>query len=385
MSFQTSKQLLEYLGQKIDDDSVLQTIETFLEAKDKEFENQQSDLEKFRLILDMTPCTISWIKNDLTYAGVNQFLADICQMKPEEFIGQKVGFHTKYTYFTEFTEELFKEEQDFFQKEIETIIDGMDKKFLVVGAKFNKQSEAIVIGVDITEVSNLRDSVAFMDKLSSLGEMVAGIVHEVNNPLTVVSTKAQQIPKYLEREKPEKILEAADAITRTSKKISHIIHGVKTFVRRGDEDPLTEVDIHEVVQDAVLICESKLKEKEVAIHVPGGPGCLIKINVTQIFQVIVNLLTNGIDAIEELPQRWVKILVEDLGDRVKIILIDSGNGIPEEAQEKIWTSFYTTKAVGKGTGLGLPLCKKIVEKHNGTIEIINSEPHTTFHIILPKT
>ena len=110
----------------------------------------------------------------------------------------------------------------------------------------------------------------------------------------------------------------------------------------------------------------------------------VNINVTQMFQVVVNLITNGVDAIEDLDEKWLKLGWEVGDDKVIIRFQDSGLGIPEEVQKGMWESFFTTKGVGKGTGLGLSLCAKIIEEHGGKIFVDNDQPNTTFVIELPQ-
>jgi signal transduction histidine kinase len=104
----------------------------------------------------------------------------------------------------------------------------------------------------------------------------------------------------------------------------------------------------------------------------------ITCNVTEIFQVFVNLMANAIDAIEKLDERWVKIFVQPENGLIKIIFVDSGSGLPESIKKNLFRAFYTTKGLGKGTGLGLALCKKIIESHGGAIHVDSNQPNTTF-------
>ncbi|MCR9206434.1 MAG: hypothetical protein NXH75_17765, partial [Halobacteriovoraceae bacterium] len=143
-----------------------------------ERDHYKSELEKFQLMVDWTPCTISWIKKDLTYVGVNKTLCDLCEVDRTDFIGQQVGSHTRQEYFKEFSEELFKTNSESHSTNLTASIDGESKKFYLVGTKFNNQEEAVIIGLDITELAKLQQTVGLMERLSSLGEMVAGIVHE---------------------------------------------------------------------------------------------------------------------------------------------------------------------------------------------------------------
>ena len=167
-------------------------------------------------------------------------------------------------------------------------------------------------------------------------------------------------------------------------RITQIIRGVKSFVRQGDEDPKQIVALKDIVDDAKVICDGKLLENKVTMEVLDSEDVQVNINVTQIFQVIVNLITNGVDAIEDLEEKWLKLNWEVEEDKIVIRFVDSGRGIPEAVQKGMWDSFFTTKAVGKGTGLGLSLCAKIINDHGGKIFVDNDQPNTTFVIELPQ-
>lgn len=344
----------------------------------------KNELEKFQLMVDWTPCTISWIKKDLTYVGVNKTLCDLCEMDRSEFIGKQVGSHTRQAYFKEFSEALFNSSEASHSTNLTTQIEGEEKKFYLVGTKFNKQEEAVIIGLDITELARLQQTVGLMERLSSLGEMVAGIVHEINNPLTVVSNKAAMIKKYVDKNQTERVVESAKKIEETCLKITKIIEGVKTFVRQGHHDPHTDAYLHEVMTEAALLVETKIKDAEVTVSLPEGTGPVVVANHTQLYQVFVNLITNSVDAIRDLDERWIKMESKVIeGQKFQVTFVDSGSGIPEKIRKNIFESFYTTKGKGKGTGLGLSLCRKIVEAHGGTLTIDPSAKNTTFIIEMP--
>lgn len=103
----------------------------------------------------------------------------------------------------------------------------------------------------------------------------------------------------------------------------------------------------------------------------------------QISQVLLNLLNNAFDAIELLPEKWIKLDAMKMEDTIVIHVTDSGHGIPEEEREKIFQPFYTTKPIGKGTGLGLSLSRKIVQDHKGTLTLDTNSAHTRFVIKIP--
>lgn len=369
---------------------VLSDVKKLMNILTEEFDRQEisaaqtsTELEKLRIVMDSNPCTISWINRDLTYAGVNKTLADIYGVPINDFAGRTIGHHSRDNYFHKFAERLFNNKSNNIAEELVSSVNGSERVFWVMGTKFNQDQQAVVIGVDITEMNKLEDTVAFMEKLSSLGEMVAGIVHEVNNPLAAIKANAQLIEVCLEKNDIKKVAELGKKIDMTTDRISQIIRGIKSFVRRGDQDPHEEVEIGRIIDDAFIICEGKFKQKTVD-YLPPRKNTDVKINCnfTEIFQVFVNLMSNSIDAIEKLDMRWVKITVDKTDSEVIVNFIDSGSGLPEFIKKNLFKSFYTTKEKGKGTGLGLSLCKKIIEAHGGTITVDESQKNTTFVIAL---
>ncbi len=367
-----------------DGDKFLKSISDALDEREREYEEMQAEKEKLKVILDTTPCTISWLTKDMKYGGVNKALADLTKLKSEEFAGKEIGFYTVNKRFYNFADSLFQSKAPTIYEELESQIDGGDKQFWVTGTKFDNGNQGVVIGIDITELNSMRQHVSFTEKLSQLGEMVASIIHEVNNPLTMIRMQGQRLEKLVDKGETEKILQASEKIVNTCDRITQIIRGVKSFVRQGDKDPKQVIALKDIVDDAKVICDGKLKDSQVSMEILESEEVQVNINVTQMFQVFVNLITNGCDAVEGLDEKWLKLGWEVGDDKIIIKFQDSGRGISEEVQKGMWGSFFTTKSVGKGTGLGLSLCAKIVEEHGGKIFVDNNQANTTFVIELPQ-
>lgn len=382
------KKEIDQLFQKLEKGKITSSE---IQSLKKEYYLLEHELEKFRQMVDWTPCTISWIRDDLTYIGVNQTLSDLCEVDVKDFIGKKVGSHTQQEYFKEFATALFESDDQAKETNLSTQIEGEDKDFFLVGRKFNEEKEAVIIGLDITELARLQKSMGLMERLSALGEMVAGIVHEINNPLTVIKNQAMMIGKYQDKyegdDQREKIGKSTESIQRTAEKMTKIIEGVKSFVRQGQHDPATEAFVNETLSESAMLLESKFKEAKVELTLPQGDGPTVTGNQTQLFQVFVNLMTNSIDAIIDLEERWMKVEVEDYagkeGTVIRLRFHDSGPGITKELEDKIFQSFFTTKEKGKGTGLGLSLCKRILQAHGGDLWIDHEVEHTCFVVDIP--
>lgn len=223
-------------------------------------------------------------------------------------------------------------------------------------------------------------------KMSSLGEMASGISHEINNPLSIVIAKAELLRKKIDSGTvtTDTIKEDLLTIEKNGKRISKIILSMKRLSRNSDSDIKTRVVMSHIVEDVLEICRERFKNHQVDLGVEDHTsGVEVVCQSTQIAQVLVNLLGNAFDAVEKLPEKWVKLRMDLDGSSLLIAVTDSGKGIKKEVAEKMMQPFFTTKEVGKGTGLGLSISKGIIENHGGEFTYHASSPNTQFEIRLP--
>ena len=253
------------------------------------------------------------------------------------------------------------------------------------------------------------------EKMSSLGEMVAGIAHEVNNPVNFIYGNVEYANEYIkdllslidlyQQEYPESNLKIADRIAEIdldyiakdilrvlssmkmgAERIRQIVLSLRNFSRLDEADK-KEVNIHEGIDNSLFILNHKIS-KEITIIKNYGNLPEIECYPAQLNQVFMNILNNAIDAVveaENQPDKHINIDTFKLDDHlIKVVIRDNGSGITPEIINKLFNPFFTTKPVGKGTGLGLSISYKIIEKHKGKIEV-RSElgKGTEFIIILP--
>jgi PAS domain S-box-containing protein len=223
-------------------------------------------------------------------------------------------------------------------------------------------------------------------KMASLGEMAGGIAHEINNPLSVILMNSEIISDMLLEEdiNREFLHKTTGLITLTAKRISKIIQGLKKFSRDDSNLSLEKVEVSTVVEDSTALCKEKLTKKHISLIVEPVPNWILLCRPVGLSQVILNLVNNACDAIEEYPEKWIKIFFREDEHGYCIFVQDSGSGIPKEIQEKLMEPFFTTKAVGKGTGLGLSISKGIVEAMEGNLCYCEVDSHTTFKISFNK-
>jgi two-component system, NtrC family, sensor kinase len=226
----------------------------------------------------------------------------------------------------------------------------------------------------------LEDQLIENEKLTSIGLLAAGVAHEVNTPLAVISSYAQMLRKEMSPEDWRHRL--LDKIAKQTFRASDIVNNLLNFSRTNATE-FTEVDIHRVITDTVALLEHQLKSSRVRVEQELRAECPITIgNAGKLQQVFLNLFVNARDAMPEGGE--LRIVTETMSSKIEIIVQDTGMGISPENIKKVYDPFFTTKAPGKGTGLGLSVSYGIVQEHSGTISV-DSKPGlgTSFRLELP--
>lgn len=251
------------------------------------------------------------------------------------------------------------------------------------------------IMLEISEKKNLERALSMEQerlqasaKMISLGEMSAGVAHEINNPLSVISGNAGIALKLLQKSPPEidKAIECTEKIQKMSDRIAKIVKSLKLFARDDEKDPMTVHSVNDIVSETLEMIKMRLQKQAISLKIEQLVEARVWCRPVQLSQVILNLLTNAIDAIESTDveaERWISMNISEVNGILKIRICDSGPGIPEAVRSKIMNPFFTTKEVGKGTGLGLSLSKSIAEDHGGTLFLENTTPNTCFLLELP--
>jgi PAS domain S-box-containing protein len=245
------------------------------------------------------------------------------------------------------------------------------------------------ISADITDIKDAQLKLLNSSKMSSLGEMAAGIAHEINNPLAVVRSRSQLIRNNIKNGQNdlEYILSSAEKIDEITVRISKVISGLRAFARDGKDDPFIKTSFHVVISDALELCQSRLKSNgvELRLQTELDPSLTIECRPVQVTQIILNLLNNAFDAIRDLEEKWVDLSAKEFTDYIELSVTDAGHGIPSEIAEKIMHPFFTTKEAGKGTGLGLSISKGMAESHGGSLTLDKDCKNTRFELRLPKS
>jgi PAS domain S-box-containing protein len=235
---------------------------------------------------------------------------------------------------------------------------------------------------DITETKNLQEQLIMQDRLVSIGQLVSGVAHELNNPLTSVIGFSELL---LQRQLPNDIRADVNIINEEAKRTSTIVKNLLTFARQQPQDK-HPIQINEPIQSVLLLRNHEQTVNNIRVHTVFATDLpLVMANASQLQQVFFNLVTNAEFAMTEAhSQGTLTISSEKAGDFVRVSITDDGSGIAPEIMRRLFSPFFTTKELGKGTGLGLSICQGIVTEHGGKIWA-ESEPGkgTTFKVELP--
>ena len=240
---------------------------------------------------------------------------------------------------------------------------------------------------DTTELRRMHEAMLASQKLADLGTLAAGVAHEMNSPLQVITGVSQSLLRKSEAGnlEPEKLKHDLDVIHRNGWRCAEIVRSLHTYARASGS-LMQPTDLNELVQDSLLLIEHQLKSWasitvtiELASNLPP-----LTCDRNQITQVLINLLTNARDAMPQGGEITVGTSYDPQADQLLLLVKDTGTGIPDSIRAKIFDPFFTTKPLGKGTGLGLSILTGIVRAHGGTIAVDSVAGRgTVFNIHFP--
>jgi two-component system, NtrC family, sensor kinase len=247
-------------------------------------------------------------------------------------------------------------------------------------SKDMRQIGRLIIFDDITDRDELERRLVQADKLSSIGLLAAGVAHEVNTPLAVISTYAQMLAKQIsEDEQKSKLL---DKIAKQTFRASEIVNSLLSFSRTSPTE-FVDVDVSKVIHETLSLVDHQLKKSTIEVKLDLPPALPpVKGNAGKLQQVFLNLFLNARDAMD--AGGTLTVRAWSANGFARIDVADSGQGIAPEHLERIYDPFFTTKAALKGTGLGLSVTYGIVREHGGSIEV-ESRPGagSRFRVELP--
>lgn len=355
--------------------------------------------ERYRALVEDSPVMICRYDAQLNLSFANQPLADYLHQSPQALVGSNLSAWLSGEQLNQFRERLaaLTPEQPIGHAEVCMALPGRDHAWWVWcdRAQFDadgKLLEVQAVARDNTEVRRVQQQLLQGAKMATLGEMATGMAHELNQPLNVMRMAVANILRkadggaleldYLR----EKLGRIEAQVGRAAKIVDHMrVFGRRSAIEQQPFDPFEAVD------GALSLLEENLTNKGVRISWAGwdGPALQVRGFVDQLEQVLINLMVNASHAMFDrqaeglCEQPSIVIHGEQYGERVHIVVEDSGGGIDPLVIERIFEPFFTTKEVGKGTGLGLSVSYGIVQSMEGELSVRNTEQGARFCIDLP--
>lgn len=368
---------------------LVETKNEVISATEK-IQNQKIFLQK---MIDMMPAMIGYWDKDLTNRLANRAYFEYFGRLPQEILGMKMrdvlgpAFDKNQRYI----EGALAGEAQFFERELPTA-SGLKTSMARYIPDIDETGHVLgffVLVVDITEMKQTQKELdrqkiiaAQNEKLRSLGEMAAGMAHEINNPLAIINGGIQLLPKF--RDQPEKFQARIQQIGQSIERISKIINGLRRFSHTSENEAFKNASVNQIVESSLVLLNVKAKGQGVSVIVELEPSLEVFVNEIEVEQILINLVGNAIDAVKSLAEKWVQVKSFAEGETIVLQIQDSGGGIPLEVEKKLFEPFFTTKSVGEGTGLGLSISKGLAEKNGGSIRLNRSLKNTCFELRFPR-
>jgi len=378
---------------------VNRNLENIVEERTQNLKNEKDKIESYKNTLDKIALTTIF-DNDGIILTVNNNQTFLTEYSNEELVGQSIDLI--YSNNLDLLKEVWSSLIDghIWSGEVKEVSKGgrvywVDSVISPVWDSNRNIKYFMEIKFDITDkvnnelmVKKQQAQIISQSKLSSLGEMAGGIAHEINNPLAIISFSIMAIRKMIDKgmEKTIQFTEALDDIDNTILRITKIVDGLRNVSRDTTNEIFDKVLVKDIINDSIALSSEKFKSHDVKLELIHNDEILdLEVDAlrVQLSQVLINLLTNSYDEIIRYDDKWIKVFLNREEENLVIKVMDCGNGIPDEIAEKMFQPFFTTKEIGKGTGLGMSLSHTIVKKHKGNLYLDTSCDHTCFIISIP--
>lgn len=242
--------------------------------------------------------------------------------------------------------------------------------------------QTILVETDVTEKRNLEANLVQAEKLAAVGQLAAGVAHEINNPLTAIIANAQLLLREIPAEE-EDILDSIKLIETAGTRASQVVRNLLNIARKEQYD-LAPVDLNDTLNHALSLVQHELVGRPIQVYLSLDDQIPpVYASQDQLQGVWINLILNAIDALNKEPG---EIMIDSrfTGSEFQVTIQDNGKGIEKEHLSRVFEPFFTTKSPGRGTGLGLSVCLRVIRYHGGRI-LVDSEPGqwTRFTVTLP--
>jgi PAS domain S-box-containing protein len=332
-------------------------------------------------ILECTPNSVAVIGARMQILLANPVFCRTFNLKKDDVVGKQVVDIFPLDDWTEKISKVLKGSESQLKFEFKQTVEGKER--IIIANLINMQeNEVLLIMIDITDERNRQERMYFTDRLASIGQIAAGIAHELNNPLTCVISLSQLL---LEDGIPEDIREELNTICSEAQRAGSIVRGLLAFSRH-QASIRQSVQLNDILWEVLKLRSYEHRVKNIRVITEFAPGLPeIQADKIQLQQVFMNIIVNAEDAVMETHNNGtLSIITKHINNIIKISFTDNGCGIADDNMNRLFEPFFTTKSMGKGTGLGLSICYGIITKHNGKIYPLSKQGKgTTFIIELP--
>ena len=365
---------------------------TFVDVTEqREMERRLHREQEFaRRLMDSFPDVVIALDREARYTFASPQIYEVLGYRPEELIGKRVGGrsepHDRSAMLDLFDNLIAKRLTDG-QIEYRTQHKNGDWRVFRASARPLQDETGAIIGViasarDITEQQHLQQQLIQSERLAAMGQMIAGVAHELNNPLTAILGVTELLREKSADETSRRQLDLAHLQARRA---AHIVQSLLVFSRPATPRS-TLLHLPDLIQRTLQLHEHSLRVNNIRVDLVARPDLPTVLgDSNQLTQVFLNLIVNAEQAIREVrEQGTLRIRLGVVGDRVLITFQDDGVGIRRETLPRIFDPFFTTKRPGRGTGLGLSICMAIIREHNGDISAQPlSDGGSVFTVSLP--
>ena len=341
-----------------------------------------------RAFFDSTPTSIYIVDRNYTLIAINMSRARIVQQQPSEIVGKLC--HRK----------LFNRDEPCAGCRVgETMLSGKDTQrierrwekdgnpleYEITTYPIHNENgeiiQAFIFEEDVTEKRRLEATIVQSEKLAAVGQLAAGVAHEINNPLTAIIANAQLLKRMIPED--EEMLEMLDLISTAGDRASQVVRNLLDFSRKEHYD-FAPTNINDTISKSIALVQHELLSRSIELTFdPEENLPTVLASYPHLQGVWLNLILNAVDAIDDDVGK-ISVVTKKFGNEIRVTIADTGKGIPQERISRIFEPFYTTKEPGRGTGLGLSVCHRTIKQHGGHI-LVDSQigSGTEFTVIIP--
>lgn len=351
-----------------------------------------SQKETIQQFIDAIPGLVTVLDENKNYILVNNYSDGFFK---ENLSDKKLGSLFPDSGITSLINEFYLSDEISKVQEVRSMDLGVENWYMVNLKKITHPKTGVIVAIlPITELVQAKNDLKIQEarskyasKLASLGELSAGIAHEVNNPLTIIEGSASLMKIMMKDEELDRpaLEKSVQKILDTTQRIARIIKSLKTLSGEATDEPFQNIKFKSIVEPSLEISKNKLVQHDITLTVENLDSDVELFgNEVQLSQVLMNLISNAIDAVKDSEKKkLITVTYDPSYDWLDILVADNGHGVAPDLREKIMEPFFTTKEANQGTGLGLSISRSVIDSHEGSLQLIEG-PMTTFRIRLPR-